>query len=139
VRILGRWTFDLSASLDHTKRAQPGITPKRQLELNRELGAAFLDAFFVATTDGQVFLKAVPLPPPPQPGQPLVAAVPSGPARNVATGTWTESGGSYRVTAAPTDPHPLYQFLSGPANVRIPDDSLLLEFGNVVLAFDRNQ
>jgi hypothetical protein len=134
-RILGRWAFDISASLEQTRLAQPGMSARRSLELNRELGAAFLDASFTATTDGQVFLKSVPPAPPLQPGQPIQPFVP-GPQKNVATGTWSETGGSYTVTTTPSDPHPLYQFLNGPARVRFVDQALFLQFtNNVVLGF----
>src|SRR5690606_27903086 len=59
-RILGRWSFDISASLEQTKLARPSMSARRSLELNRELGASFLDASFTATTDGQVIIKSVP-------------------------------------------------------------------------------
>ncbi len=132
-RILGRWNFDLSATVEQIRLAQPTITPKRMLELNRELGTYFLDASFTTTTDGQVFIKAAP-PTPLQPGQPITAAV-AGPQKNVGTGTWTESGGNYSVTVTATEPNPTYQLLNATARVRFLDDSLLLDFGEIVLGF----
>lgn len=133
-RILGRWSFDISATLKQTRLAQPNITPKRMLELTRELGAAFLEASLVATTDGRVFIKASPPTPPLQPGQPVPAVV-AAPVQNVGTGTWTEAGGAYTVTIATIDSHALYQFLKGTAKVRFLESSALLEFGDKVLGF----
>ncbi len=132
-RILGRWNFDISATVEQIRRAQPNITPKRMLELNRELGTFFLEASFTATTDGQVFIKAVP-PAPVQPGQPLTAMV-AGPQKSVGSGTWTESGGNYSVTLTANEPNPTYQLLKGTAKVRFAENALLLDFGELVLGF----
>lgn len=132
-RILGRWNFDLAATVEQIRLAQPNITPKRMLELNRELGTFFLDATFTATTDGQVFVKAVP-PATPQPGQPTLPAV-SGPPKNVATGSWTETGGNYSVTVTATEPSPGYRLLNGTAKVRFADGAVLLDIGEIVLGF----
>ncbi len=139
-RILGRWSFDISATVDQIRLTQPTITPKRMLELNRELGTFFLDASFTATTDGQVFVKASPPLPlqPVQPGQPIIAAV-AAPQKNVATGTWTETGGTYSVTLTVTEPNPTYQMLTGTAKVRFVDRTLVLDFNQLVIGFSLEQ
>lgn len=143
IRILGRWTFDISSSLEQTKLAQPGASAKRMLELNRSLGTAFLDATLVATTDNQIFIKAVPPAPLPAPGQRVVQPIVSGPQENVATGSWAESGGSYTATFETANSNPFYEFLKGTAKVRLANDELLLDYGlesgEIVLAFSKEE
>jgi len=134
VRILGRWNFDISETVKQVQQAQPTITPKDMLELNRRLGVAFLEATFTATTEGQVFVKAVP-PAQPLPGQTVAPLAVSAPPRNVATGSWTEAGGSYSVTLTASDPGPVYQMLNVTANARIVGEALILEFDGGVLGF----
>lgn len=135
VRILGRWSFDLATTVEQVRLAQPSITPKDMLELNRRLGVAFLEATFTAAPDGQVLVKAVPPAAATAPGQPTpppgFAAAP----KTVATGTWSEAGGTYSVTLTPADPSPLYQMLNASGKVRVLGDSLVLEAGGSVLGF----
>ena len=108
------------------------------LELNRELGTAFLEARFTAAPDGQAFIKSVPPPPPLKPGQPIPLPTAS-PQKSVATGKWSQSGADYTVNFTSADPHPLYQFLKSPAKVRFQERTLLMELGNVVIAFTAEQ
>ena len=137
-RMLGRWEFDISNSLEQTRLLQPSITPKRMLELNRELGAAFLDATFTAAPDGLAFIKSVPPPAPLKPGQPIPPLTTTAP-KMVAKGKWSAASADYAVSFSSVDPHPLYQILKSPAKARFQEKILFIEMGNVVLAFTAEQ
>ena len=134
VEILGRWDFDLVTSMQQIRLARPTIRAREALLLERQLSAAFTDSTFTATPDHQAFIKSIPPPPVSQPGEPPQPA-PPGPPRRVASGTWSESAGSYSVSFSTVDSHPLYQLLKAPAKVRFLNDSIFLEFEEVVLAF----
>jgi hypothetical protein len=53
----------------------------------------------------------------------------------VASGSWSENGGVYSVNFTNVDGHPLYEPIKAPAKVRFLNDTVLLEFGEIVLAF----
>lgn len=134
IQILGRWDFDYNASMDQIRVANPSIRAKQVQSLGLQLSAAFSDSTFTATTDNQAFIKSIPPPPVSQPGQPPQAA-PMGPPIRVASGSWSESGGIYSVKFPTVDGHPLYEVLKAPAKVRFLNDTILLEFGEIVLAY----
>lgn len=132
VRILGRWTFDFTLSMEQTFVAQPNMKARRKQELNAQLGLSLIDSTLTATPDNQVYIKSVP-PQLPQPGQPMLA--PSGPPVVVGSGTWATQAGEYTINFNNPHSSPFYQYLTGPAKVRFLDDSLFIEFSEIVLCY----
>ncbi len=135
IQILGRWNFNYNESMDQIRVANPSMRAKQMQLLGLQLNAAFSDSTFTAATDNQAFIKSIPPPPVSQPGQPAQPAV-TGPPRKVASGTWSGNGGVYAVNFTSVDGHPFYEALKAPAKVRFLNNTILLEFGEIVIAFN---
>jgi len=60
VKIVGHWSFDLIPALAAYREANPKITANDMKELRALWSQAFAATSFVAGTDGQAFLKAIP-------------------------------------------------------------------------------
>ena len=60
VKILGRWDFDLNASLMALEQSQHNLTSNDMLALRAIWPTAYAQTTFVASADGQVLLKRLP-------------------------------------------------------------------------------
>ena len=60
VKILGRWNFDVTASLKALERSQQNMTSSEMQELRALWPPAYAQTAFVAGAEGQAFLKSLP-------------------------------------------------------------------------------
>jgi hypothetical protein len=92
-KILGRWNFNLSLTMNMLRRAKPNITSKEMQGWKTWAAAAFTKTSFVAFTDQQAILKNLPAARPTAPG---VAPTAAGP--QTLKGKWTEAlEGKYQL------------------------------------------
>ena len=60
VKILGRWDFDVSASLKALEQSRQNMTSGEMQELRALWPSAYAQTTFAAGADGQTFLKSLP-------------------------------------------------------------------------------
>jgi uncharacterized membrane protein required for colicin V production len=119
-KILGRWNFNVNATLALHRRAKPNISSTDMLKLKKWMVVAFSKATVVATTEHQAILKNVP---------PLKAAAAATGSQTL-QGQWQGGDGKYQLT-----------FTAGSGNddlfANVEGDRLILKITGMDLVFDR--
>lgn len=97
IQILGRWRFDVSASIVALRRSKPNIPSSEMQKLRRYMDATFSKTRLVAKPDKQITIKDVPA---------LKAqggGLPSGPPQTL-QGQWQDlDGGKYQLSLGGVD------------------------------------
>jgi len=91
-RILGRWTFNVGASMGLFRRTKPNISSTDMQKWKKWMAMVFAKTSFVAMTDHQAILKNVP-----QLKLPAAGAAPTGGAQTL-KGQWKNLDGKYQLT-----------------------------------------
>jgi hypothetical protein len=91
-RILGRWTFNVGASMGLFRRTKPNISSTDMQKWKKWMVMVFAKTSFVAMTDHQAILKNVP-----QLKLPTAGAAPSGGMQTL-KGQWKDQDGKYQLT-----------------------------------------
>jgi len=91
-QILGRWTFNVGASMGLFRRAKPNISSTDMQKWKKWMAMVFAKTSFVAMTDHQAVLKNVP-----QLKLPGAGATPSS-AMQTLKGQWKSEDGKYQLT-----------------------------------------
>ena len=92
-KILGRWTFNVGASMGLFRRTKPNISSTDMQKWKKWMAMVFAKTSFVAMTDHQAILKNVPQ----QPKLPVAGAPPSSGAQTL-KGQWKGEDGKYELT-----------------------------------------
>jgi hypothetical protein len=91
-RILGRWTFNVGASMGLVRRTKPNISSTDMQKWKKWMAVVFAKTSFVAMTDHQAILKNVP-----QLKLPAAGTVSSGGMQTL-KGQWKDQDGKYQLT-----------------------------------------
>ena len=91
-RILGRWTFNVGASMGLVRRTKPNISSTDMQKWKKWMAVVFAKTSFVAMTDHQAILKNVP-----QLKLPTAGAAQSGGMQTL-KGQWKDQDGKYQLT-----------------------------------------
>jgi hypothetical protein len=91
-RILGRWTFNVGASMGLFRRTKPNISSSDMQKWKKWMAMVFAKTSFVAMTDHQAILKNVP-----QLKLPAAGAAQSGGMQTL-KGQWKDQDGKYQLT-----------------------------------------
>ncbi len=117
--ILGRWKFDLRATLASIRRARPNISSKEMQFQRAWITSALAKTTLVATTEKQVIVKNLPSPvKPPSSGQP--------PAFTTVSGKWENANTKY-----------LLDFSGLETGATIEDDRMTFALDGMTLAFEK--
>ncbi len=123
VKILGRWDFDLAASLKALEQSQPNLTSGEMQELRTLWPPAYAQTTFAAGADGQVFLKSLPRFIVNQ-GQPTTSETANW------QGKWANDGDNYALTLDNNGAHKS-------ATATVASSRLTLKMGGETLVFNR--
>jgi len=119
-KILGRWNFNINATLAAHRRTKPNISSTDMLKLKKWMMGNLMKASFVATTEHQAILKNVP--------QLKASAAPTGP--QTIQGQWQGGDGKYQLT-----------FTAGSGNddlfANVEGDRLTVKMTGLDLVFER--
>ena len=91
-KILGRWTFNVGASMGLFRRTRTNLSSTDMLKWKKWMGMVFAKTSFVAMTDHQAILKNVP-----QLKLPAAGATPSSGTQTL-KGQWEDQDGKYHLT-----------------------------------------
>jgi hypothetical protein len=91
-KILGRWTFNVSAAVNAVRRLKPNMAAKEMAAVKRYIMASFEKTTCVAMTDHRVLLKNLP-----QLRLPAAGAASSAAPQNL-DGKWDNQGGKYQLS-----------------------------------------
>jgi hypothetical protein len=91
-KLLGRWTFNVGASMGLFRRTKPNISSTDMQKWKKWMVMVFAKTSFVAMTDHQAILKNVP-----QLKLPTAGAAPSGGMQTL-KGQWKNEDGKYQLT-----------------------------------------
>ena len=115
-KILGRWDFNVSASVAMLRQSQPNIPASQMRTIRAMWTQGFADTTFVAGSDGQAFLKNLPnfkkLPPTPETWK----------------GTWIAGDANYNLSLANNGENKIMTAQTDGARLTLKDDKSTLIF-----------